>query len=218
VVALAFHQQGTRLVLVGREKSKLIEDYPDLVENDAVLMVAGIDLNRADDLERLMKSSLEKFGSIDVLVNVAGGYRGGTPVHETPVETWDFMMNLNARTVFLTSRAVVPSMLAQKKGVIINIGAESGLKGKKNFGAYSASKSAVVRLTESMSAELRSEGIRVNVILPGTIDTPQNRKAMPGANTRYWVKPDEIASLITFLASDAARQITGANIPIPGTA
>jgi NAD(P)-dependent dehydrogenase (short-subunit alcohol dehydrogenase family) len=150
-------------------------------------------------------------------VNTAGGFRSGTPVHETPVEDLDFLINLNVRTAFISAQTVVPHMIEAGSGVIINIGARSGLKGAANSGAYSASKSALIRLSESLSQELKHHGINVNCILPGTIDTPQNRESMPSADYRTWVKQDAIAEVILFLASDAARAIHGASIPVYGT-
>src|SRR5256885_912710 len=116
-----------------------------------------------------------RFQRIDVLCNIAGGFRMGKPVHETPENVWELMLDLNAKSVINTARAVVPKMLAAGRGKIINIGAVAGLSGKANMGAYSAAKSAVIRLTESMSAELRDKGINVNCVLPSVIDTPQNR-------------------------------------------
>jgi NAD(P)-dependent dehydrogenase (short-subunit alcohol dehydrogenase family) len=151
-----------------------------------------------------------------VLVNIAGGFRMGTPVHETPQETWDFMMDLNARTVLNTARAVIPHMLQQGRGRVINTAARNALEGAARMAAYTASKSAVVRLTESMAAELKMKGINVNCILPGTIDTPENREAMPNAKHERWVAPEAIADVILFLASPAARALHGASIPVYG--
>jgi NAD(P)-dependent dehydrogenase (short-subunit alcohol dehydrogenase family) len=153
---------------------------------------------------------------IDILCNIAGGFRMGHPVHETPDETWDLMLGLNAKSVVHCARAVVPGMLGAGHGKIVNIAALAGLSGKANMGAYSASKSAVIRLTESMSAELRDKGINVNCILPSTIDTPQNRADMPKADPRRWVAPEALADVVLFLASDAARAIHGAAIPVNG--
>jgi NAD(P)-dependent dehydrogenase (short-subunit alcohol dehydrogenase family) len=160
---------------------------------------------------------IDHYGRIDVLVNTAGGYRAGIPVHETSLETWDFMLNLNARTAFITCRAVIPFMIQAGSGTIINIGARPGLKGVANAAAYGASKSAVIRLTESLSAELKRHGINVNCVLPGTIDTDKNREEMPNAKFDRWVKPEAIADIILFLASDAAMAIHGASIPVYGT-
>ena len=153
---------------------------------------------------------------IDVLCNIAGGFRMGQPVHETSDETWDLMLGLNAKSVINCARAVVPGMLAAGRGKIINVAALAGLAGKANMGAYIASKSAVIRLTESMSAELRDKGINVNCILPSIIDTPQNRADMPKADPRRWVAPEALADVVLFLASDAARAIHGASIPVNG--
>jgi NAD(P)-dependent dehydrogenase (short-subunit alcohol dehydrogenase family) len=156
------------------------------------------------------------FGHIDILANIAGGFTMGTPVHETPVETWDFMLNLNARTAFLTSRSVVPFMLAQGHGKIVNVAARAALEGKAKMAPYVISKSAVIRLTESMAAELKEAGINVNCVLPGTLDTPQNRRDMPKADHSRWVPPVALADVILFLASDAARAVHGAAVPVYG--
>jgi NAD(P)-dependent dehydrogenase (short-subunit alcohol dehydrogenase family) len=155
---------------------------------------------------------------IDVLCNIAGGFRMGQPVHEIGDDTWELMLGLNAKSVVNCARAVVPGMLASGRGKIINIGAIAGLSGKANMGAYIASKSAVIRLTESMAAELRERGINVNCVLPSTIDTPQNRKDMPKADHKRWVAPEALAEVVLFLASDAARAIHGASIPVAGLA
>ena len=140
----------------------------------------------------------------------------GHPVHETPENVWELMLDLNAKSVINVARAVVPKMLAAGRGKIVNVGAVAGLVGKMNMGAYSAAKSAVIRLTESMSAELRNKGVNVNCVLPSIIDTPQNRADMPGADPRRWVAPEALAEVILFLSSDAARAVHGAAIPVTG--
>jgi NAD(P)-dependent dehydrogenase (short-subunit alcohol dehydrogenase family) len=140
----------------------------------------------------------------------------GAPVHETSDKDWNFLLDLNARTVLHTARAVVPHMIAAGGGKIINIGAYAAQKGAAQMGAYIASKSAVIRLTETMAAELREKNINVNCVLPTIIDTPQNRGAMPDADPRRWVAPEALASVIVFLASDAARAIHGAALPVTG--
>ena len=155
-------------------------------------------------------------GSIEVLANIAGGFTMGEAVHETTDETWDFMMNLNARTVLNMARAVVPGMIERGRGMIVNIGAGAGQHGVAQLGAYSASKSVVIRLTESMSAELKERGINVNCILPSVIDTPANRKNMPDADFNRWVRPEAMAEVITFLASNGAAPIHGAALPVTG--
>ncbi len=153
-------------------------------------------------------------GRVDVLCHLAEVT--GEPVHATPASAWDFMMNLNAASLIHVAAAVVPRMLAQGAGRIVTVGRRRGVKGGAQMGAYSAAKSALMRLTESMLAELRDAGINVNCVLPSTIDTPANRVAMPDADPTRWVAPAALAEVIAFLASDAARAIHGALIPVYG--
>jgi NAD(P)-dependent dehydrogenase (short-subunit alcohol dehydrogenase family) len=140
----------------------------------------------------------------------------GPPVHETSDALWRKMMDLNAGTVLNVARAVVPVMLAAGSGKIVNVGAMGGTVGKGNMAAYSASKAVVSRLTESMSAELREHGVNVNCVLPSIIDTPANRADMPNADHSRWVAPAALADVILFLASDKARAIHGASVPVVG--
>lgn len=215
-VARSFQASAATLILVDRAPDRLQRLFPDLVDSPDHLMATSVDLTDAEAVEAMAKRAVARFGRVDVLVNTAGGFRAGTLVHETPFETWDFMLNLNARTVFIASRAVIPHMLRQASGKIVNVAARAALKGGAKMAAYSVSKSAVVRLTESMAAELKKDGLNVNCVLPGTIDTPQNRRAMPNANYDRWVKPTAIASVILFLASDAASAVNGAALPVYG--
>jgi NAD(P)-dependent dehydrogenase (short-subunit alcohol dehydrogenase family) len=215
-VARAFQAAGARLVLVDRAPDRLQRLFPDLVTSPLAYLAASVNLTEADALGDMVGEALNRFGRIDVLVNAAGGWRGGTPVHETSPDTWDFVMSLNVRTLIVTSSAVVPVMLKQGSGKIINVAARAGLSGGSKGGAYSAAKSAVLRLTESMAAELKNNGINVNCVMPATIDTPQNRADMPKADTSRWVKPEAIADVILFLASDAAQAVHGAGIPVYG--
>lgn len=215
-VARAFQAAGARLVLVDRAADRLPRLFPDWVDSPNHFLATSVDLTNADAVERMVDETVKRFGRVDVLVNTAGGYRGGTPVHETSFETWDFMLNLNARTLFTASRAVIPHMLRQGSGRIVNVAARAALQGGAKMAAYSVSKSAVIRLTESMATELKRDGINVNCVLPGTIDTPQNRQEMPKADHSRWVKPEAIADVILFLASDAARAVQGAAVPVYG--
>jgi len=137
-------------------------------------------------------------------------------VHETSDKDWDFLFNLNARTVLNMAKAVVPGMIKGGGGKIVNVGAYAAQKGAARMGAYIASKSAVIRLTETMAAELREQNINVNCVLPTIIDTPENRAAMPDADPRRWVAPQDLAAVVLFLASDAARAIHGAALPVTG--
>jgi NAD(P)-dependent dehydrogenase (short-subunit alcohol dehydrogenase family) len=214
--ARAFLEANASLALVDRALDAQRAEFADIADSPDHLLVGSVDATNPDSVAETVSAIIARFGQIDVLVNTVGGYRAGTPVHETPLDTLDFMFNLNARTVFIMSQHVVSHMLQREYGKIISIAARPGLHGSKNAAAYSAAKGAVIRITESMSAELKASGINVNCILPGTIDTPQNREAMPNADTSRWVPPEDLASVILFLASDAARAIHGAAIPTYG--
>ena len=216
--ARALQTAGAKTVLVDRSDDRLRQNYPDLVGSPDHFLAGGVDLTNPDSLERMAQSICERFGRIDALVNTVGGYRGGKPVHEMDLADWDFLFDVNVRTTLLCSRAVIPQMLRQGRGKIVNVASRDGLQGSSGYSAYSASKSAVLRLTESMAAELKSSNINVNCILPGTIDTPQNRKTMPNGDFSKWVKPEAIAEVILFLISDAARAINGAALPVFGKA
>jgi NAD(P)-dependent dehydrogenase (short-subunit alcohol dehydrogenase family) len=212
----AFRNAGAQLVLVDRAPDRLPRLFPELAATADHLLVTSVDLVDAQAVEGAVRRAIERFGRIDVLANTVGGYRGGTFLHETPVETLDFLLSLNARTVFNVCHAVIPHMLEQGSGRIISVAARAALRGGSRMSAYSAAKSAVVRLTEALAAETRRKGVNVNCVLPGTIDTPQNRRDMPDANHGRWVQPAAIADVILFLASDAARDVHGASIPVYG--
>ncbi len=210
-----FREAGASLVLVERNADKLIHAFPDLAD-DPHHLIAEADLTSADAVKMVVGQTIAKFGRVDVLINTVGGFRAGTPLHETPLETFDFMINLNARTVYIAAQAVLPNMLAQGHGKIISIAARPGLEGRANQAAYAASKAAILRLTESMAAEYRMLGINVNAVIPGTIDTPQNRAAMPDADVSKWVQPESLADVIAFLASDWARDVHGVGLAVVG--
>lgn len=212
-VVAAFASRGRKLALLDRDVAQLDAAFGT---DDANRMTLACDLLDAASVEAAVRRAAGVLGPIGVLCNVAGGFRMGEPVHGTSDATWDFLMNLNVRSVLHTARAVVPGMIAAGCGAIINIGAAAAARGSANMGAYSASKSALARLTESMSAELREKGINVNCVLPTIIDTPENRKDMPKADPSRWVAPSDLAEVIAFLASPAARAIHGASVPVSG--
>ena len=187
----------------------------NLQDGDRQLFVET-DLLNSQSIQAAVDKAVQRFKRIDVLCNIAGGFRMGAAVHETSDKDWDFMLNVNARTVLNMSRAVVPVMLRGGGGKIVNIGAFAAQKGAAQMGAYIASKSAVIRLTETMAAELREQNINVNCVLPTIIDTPENRAAMPKTDPKRWVAPQDLAQVIVFLASDAARAIHGAALPVSG--
>ncbi len=216
VLAQAFQASEAKLALVDRGEDRLKQAFPDLVGLPDYLLVNCADLMDEGAVEASVSETIQHFGRIDVLVNTVGGFRAGTMLHETPIETWDFLLNLNARSVFIASHKVIPRMLNQGSGKIVNVAARPGLEGQAGMAAYSASKSAVIRLTESMAAELKAQGINVNCIIPGTIDTPQNRESMPDADYSSWVAPESLEDVILFLSSEAARDVHGAALPVYG--
>lgn len=211
-VASAFQQRGARLVLLDRDAGALQRRFGAMA--DAVLVEVDL-LDRAQVAARVAEA-LARVGRVHTLCHVAGGFRMGEKVHETSGQTWDFLLGLNAGSLLHIAAAVVPHLIAQGGGQIVTVGAAAALKGSADMGAYAASKAALIRLTESMSAELRDQGINVNCVLPSIIDTPDNRASMPGADVSRWVAPEALADVVTFLASDAARAIHGAAIPVTG--
>lgn len=214
-VAEAFWQAGANLILVERRPEKLQETFANWLDTGRVWL-ASADVTDEDSVNQMVATVLKTAGRVDVLVNVAGGFVMGPPLHETETNTWDFMLNLNSKSVFLTSKALVPHMLANGRGKIVNISARAGLEGKGKMIPYTVSKAAVIRLTEGLAAEVKDKGINVNCVLPGTIDTVQNRAAMPQADTSKWVPPADLANVVLFLASDLAKAVHGAAIPVYG--
>ena len=218
-VARAFVDRGANVVLVDRSREHM--EHAGFTD-DARHLISVTDLLDQTQVNAMVQAAVAKFGGIHVLCNIAGGFRMGEAVHETSDGNWDFLFDINARTLLHASRAVVPQMLKQpssasgSRGKIINIGAFGAQKGGAQMGAYAASKASVMRLTESMAAELREQGINVNAVLPTIIDTPQNRKDMPDADPAKWVAPQALADVVMFLASDAARAVHGALVPVTG--
>jgi len=210
-VAGSFLAEGVNLVLVDLHRASLEEAFG--AENERRLF-APANLLKQEQVNLAVQAALARFRHIDVLCNLAGGFRMGEPVHEIADENWDFLFEVNGRTLLHAVRAVVPGMIEIGGGKIVNVGAFSAQKGLALMGAYSAAKDSVIRLTEAMAAELRDKNINVNCVLPTIIDTPENRAAMPGADPSRWVAPEDLASAIAFLASNGARAIHGAALPV----
>lgn len=211
-VASAFRARGARLALMDRDAGALQRAFGE--GTDAILL--EVDLLDAQKVRDGTERALTHFGSIDTLCHVAGGFRMGEAVHETSPATWQFLMDLNARSLLNVANALVPHLIERGGGRIVTVGAAAALKGNGHMGAYSASKSALIRLTEAMSAELKERNINVNCVLPSIIDTAENRAAMPDADPTRWVAPEALAEVIAFLASDAARAVHGVSIPVTG--
>jgi NAD(P)-dependent dehydrogenase (short-subunit alcohol dehydrogenase family) len=177
------------------------------------LDIGGVDLTNAASTEAALDQIVSAHGGIDVLVNVAGGFAWET-LEGGAIATWAKMQAMNLTTTATITQLALPALKASPAGRIVNIGAGAALKAGAGMGAYAASKSGVHRLTEALAEELAGSGVTVNAILPSTIDTPTNRADMPDADFATWVQPAAIADVIAFLASDAARAITGALIPV----
>ncbi len=212
-VAQAFAAQGAALVLADLKPEALQVTFGTESAGQRFL---GVNLLEREAVAVAVGGVLASIGRIDVLCHLAGGFRMGEAVHETSGATWDWLLDLNARTLLHAAGAVVPHMLAAGGGRIVTVGAFSARQGLAAMGAYTAAKASVIRLTEAMSAELREKNINVNCVLPTVIDTPQNRAAMPDADPVRWVAPADLAQVIVFLASDAARAVHGVALPVTG--
>jgi NAD(P)-dependent dehydrogenase (short-subunit alcohol dehydrogenase family) len=216
VVAREFAQTQARLALTGRSEEKLERLAAEIsLPAERVLTVAA-DITQADGVENLVATVAGRFGQVDVLLNVAGGWSGGKPVGETTVEDWDRMLALNLRAAFLLSRAVLPGMLETGWGRIVHVSSKTAVEPRAKQAAYAVSKMGLITLTEVIAAEVKGSGVTANVILPSIIDTPDNRKFMPKADPAKWVEPERIAATIQFLCSENAAAINGARIPIYG--
>jgi len=212
-VVRAFAERGTRLVLIDMRRENLEQAFG--AEGERRLF-APVNLLDQAQVEAAVEQTMVRFGRIDALANLAGAFRMGAPVHATSDADWNFLFDVNTRTLLNMVRAVVPRMLQRGGGKVVNIGAFAAQRGAAQMGAYVAAKSAVIRLTESMAAELREKNINVNCVLPTTLDTPENRAAMPNVDPKRWVAPEDLANVIVFLCSDAARAIHGAALPVTG--
>lgn len=212
-VASSFLAAGANLVLVDLHRTSLTQAFG---AEDERRLFAPADLLLQEQAQGVVTAAIERYGHIDVLCNLAGGFRMGEAVHETADASWDFLFDINVRTMLHAVRAVVPRMIKDGGGKIVNVGAFSAQRGVARMGAYCAAKDAVIRLTESMAAELREKHINVNCVLPTIVDTPENRAAMPDADPSRWLAPEDLANVIAFLASDAARGIHGAALPVRG--
>jgi NAD(P)-dependent dehydrogenase (short-subunit alcohol dehydrogenase family) len=183
---------------------------------DNQLRLVPADLTEESGAVALTDCAMQQYGRLDGWLNLVGGYAGGIPVADLELADLEAMLTLNLRTAFLGSRTAFRAMQPRQRGSIVNVSSLGALRGTAGHAGYAAAKAAVIRLTEALAAEGAPYGIRANVVLPGVIDTPANRAAMPEADRSTWVAPEDVADVLVFLLSDAARSITGASIPIGG--
>jgi NAD(P)-dependent dehydrogenase (short-subunit alcohol dehydrogenase family) len=210
-VASAFAAKGARVAAVDlapKAPAGLAESL-----GPEALVLGGVDLTNPAAARRAADATVERFGRLDALINVAGGFAWETLADGEPA-TWDRLYALNVKTCANMCRAAVPDLI-KAGGRIVNVGAGGAVKAAAGMGAYAASKSGVHRLTEALAEELKGQ-VAVNAVLPSIIDTPQNRADMPKADPSKWVAPAELAAVIVFLASDEARPVTGALVPVNG--
>ncbi len=207
-VTTAFLESGARVAGVSLSISD--SDFPS---PNFHAISANLDAQTA---RTVAATVVQKWGRIDALIHLVGGFAGGQSVAETTDETLERMLDMNFRAAFYTLRAVLPGMRAQGGGRIVAIGSRAAVEPSPALSAYAASKAALVSLIRTMAAENKDAGITANVVLPGTMDTPANRAAMPAADPTKWVQPAHVASLLVYLASDQAAAISGAVIPIYG--
>ena len=215
-VSLAFLQEGAQVAVTYRKQD----------EFDAVKLAAGANASRLSGhvtdvtdeaaVNALVGKLVAEHGALDALVNAVGGYAGGTPLWELETGILDQMLALNLRSGYMLVRAAVPAMRKRRQGAIVNIVAKAAIDPPAGAAAYAASKAAALALLDSLAADLKGSGVRVNSVLPSIIDTDANRKSMPKADFATWPKPEEIARVILFLCSDDSKFIHGAAIPVYG--
>jgi NAD(P)-dependent dehydrogenase (short-subunit alcohol dehydrogenase family) len=180
------------------------------------LFCFALDLTTERGAEAAVRDVVEWGGRLDSVVHMIGGFSGGTLVADTPVEVWDRMVDLNLKSAFLVARAALPTMTGAGGGSFVFVSSRAARARRSTRAAYAVSKVGLITLTEAIAEEYGDQGIRANVVLPGTVDTDANRQAMPDAEHERWVQPDQIARAILFLASDAAAAINGASVPVYG--
>lgn len=215
-VSLLFLEHGAKVAVTWRRQEEFAALEAAAGVLSARLLGFPADVTDPSSAQRVVAQILSAWSRLDAMVNTVGGYAGGIKLWETAPETLDRMLNLNLRAGYALARAAVPAMLARHSGVIVNVAAKAAWDHAAGASAYAASKAAALAMMDSLAAELKGSGVRVNSILPSIIDTEANRKAMPDADFTKWPKPESIARTILFLCSDEARAIHGAAIPVYG--
>ena len=213
-----FVEAGAAVAVTFRRESEVPEARVALASHGQAPIFIQADVSIEADVQRAVESMAKRFGRVDILLHLVGGYVGDLPVAQTPEATWDQLLTTNLKSAFLCCKHVVPIMQANRWGRIVTISSRAAVKVFPGIAAYAAAKAGLLTFTEVLAAEVGVDGITVNSVLPSVIDTPANRRAMPGADPSPWVKPEEIARLMLYLCSDAAKEISGAAIPIYGRA
>jgi NAD(P)-dependent dehydrogenase (short-subunit alcohol dehydrogenase family) len=215
-VTLAFLEEGAKVIATFRAQEELDAVKSSAASHAANLDGVPVDVTDEAAVRQLVEKIFAKHSRLDAVVNTVGGYAGGVKFWEMETKVFDQMLALNLRSGYALSRAAARAMLKQGRGAIVNIAAKAAFDHAAGAAAYAASKAAAVAMLDSLAADLKGTGVRVNSILPSIIDTPANRKAMPNSDFAKWPKPEEIARVILFLCSEDARVIHGAAIPVYG--
>jgi NAD(P)-dependent dehydrogenase (short-subunit alcohol dehydrogenase family) len=215
-VSLAFLEQGSNVAVTYRRREEWEALQSAAGASKERLEGYAVDVTDETSVNGWIHNLLQKHGRLDALVNTVGAYAGGVKLWELDTKVFDQMLALNLRTGFVLSRAVVPVMLRQGYGFIVNVASKAAVDHASGAAAYAASKAAAVAMMDSLAADLKGTGVRANSILPSIIDTEANRKAMLDADFAKWPKPEDIARVILFLCSDQAKVIHGAAIPVYG--
>jgi len=214
-VTLAFLHEGASVIATYIKKDEA-DALRDAVGPHAHLELLPLDATDETACRALVDGITARYGHLDILVNTIGGYAGGKALWEIDSKTYQLMFTLNVHAGFNLARAVVPAMLKQKSGAIVNIAAKAAFDHAAGAAAYAASKSAALALFDCLAQDVKGKGVRVNSVLPSIIDTEPNRKAMPDADYSKWPKPEEIAQVILFLCSGEAKVVHGAAVPVYG--
>ena len=215
-VSAAFAREGARVIVTYRRQQEFEEFVSQLKGNGSRVTGLIVDAIDAAGVARMLEGVLAKWGALDILVNTIGGYHGGKRVWEEDLSGYEQMMSLNLKAGFVLARAVIPAMIRQSRGWIVNVASRAAYGRSPGAALYAASKAGALALFDSLAEEVKSYPICVNSVVPSIFDTPANRQAMPAADYASWPKPEEIADVILFLCSQQARIIHGAAIPVYG--
>ncbi|HKF47263.1 MAG TPA: SDR family oxidoreductase [Terracidiphilus sp.] len=214
-VSLGFLKEGATVVVPWFKEAEF-DALKDAADSGAALEGERLDVTDEDAVTRFVAELVARHGRLDAVVNTIGGYAGGIKLWDLETKTFDAMLALNLRAGFVLARAAMPWLVKQGHGSLVNVSAKAALDHGGGAAAYAASKAAALAMMDSLAADAKGTGVRVNSILPSIIDTPANRAAMPGSDFDTWPKPEDIAQVILFLSSDVARTIHGAAVPVYG--
>ena len=216
VITETFLKEGAKVLVTYRREEQFKEILPGLSEYKENLFGKKVDVTVAEQVKNLVEETVSQFGRIDILVNGVGGIAPSANIIDLEEKTWDYIFNLNLKSAFLCSKFVLPYMLKEKYGKIVNISAKLALEPVAGMGPYSASKSALINLTETLAKEVKDSGINVNAVALSLVKTEQNLKTITKPDPSKWVEPEDVAKTILFLCSDEAKAINGAVVKVYG--